>query len=383
MKYKSVNAIATLFCGTILLFASSMTAFAQSGVRTAEFELNPPAETFDAVTGGGIFHFSFATGKTEWVPFRRPANIQELAELAMRERNPEKAPAGLDFSIRGELDMRKTPIMILSEDEIKSILSTGKLPEKKPTTKSQGMKPDSYYLLKDETDQSTYVFKLRDHSPGYVWQQLAYVRIPDGTSWKKNPDLTALLDVPKPDAASNTRRKTNADKTRQKIQLAWDKQEAERKIAAEQARQDALDKRIEDVKRQSGDTFPKTEEETMEVKGRSLLTGLPMTVSLSSSEMIEAFDEVSGRIIEAIHHVLEETPPELVADIAENGIVLTGGGSLLWGFDRLIESSTSIKTRLADDAQLCVAHGIVKNLSSLSEMQDGPLNLARRREMRK
>ncbi len=139
----------------------------------------------------------------------------------------------------------------------------------------------------------------------------------------------------------------------------------------------------EELKMSIGCVFPKTEEETMEVKGRSLLTGLPMTVSLSSSEMIEAFDEVSGRIIEAIHHVLEETPPELVADIAENGIVLTGGGSLLWGFDRLIESSTSIKTRLADDAQLCVAHGIVKNLSSLSEMQDGPLNLARRREMRK
>jgi hypothetical protein len=196
MKHRVFLIAAALLCGTILLFAASLTAFAQSGVKTAEFELNPPAETFDAVTGGGIFHFSFATGKMEWVPFRRPANIQELAELAMRERNPEKAPAGLDFSIRGEIDMRKTPIMILSEDEIKSILSTGKLPEKKPTTKSQGMKPDSYYLLKDETDQSTYVFKLRDHSPGYIWQQLAYVRIPDGTSWKKNPDLTVLLNMP-------------------------------------------------------------------------------------------------------------------------------------------------------------------------------------------
>ena len=196
MKHRVFLIAAALLFGAILSFTASMTAFAQSGVKTAEFELNPPAETFDAVTGGGIFHFSFATGKMEWGPFRRPANIQELAELAMRERNPEKAPAGLDFSIRGEIDMRKTPIMILSEDEIKSILSTGKLPEKKPTTKSQGMKPDSYYLLKDETDQSTYVFKLRDHSPGYVWQQLAYVRIPDGTSWKKNPDLTALLNMP-------------------------------------------------------------------------------------------------------------------------------------------------------------------------------------------
>ena len=204
MKHKSVSTIAAILCGTILAFAASMTAFAQSGVRTAEFELNPPAEAVDDANwtdierglSGGTFHFSFATGKTEWVPFKRPANIQELTELAMRERNPEKAPAGLDFSIKGEIDMRKAPVMILSEDEIKSILSTGKLPEKKPTTKPQGMKQDSWYLLKDETDHSIYVFKLKDHSPGYVWQQLAYVRIPDGTSWKKNPDLTALLNLP-------------------------------------------------------------------------------------------------------------------------------------------------------------------------------------------
>lgn len=79
------------------------------------------------------------------------------------------------------------------------------------------MKPDSYYLLKDETDLSFYVFRLKDHSPAYVWQQIAYVRIGEGESWKGNPDLAALLDVPKADTASNSRRKTNADKTRQKI----------------------------------------------------------------------------------------------------------------------------------------------------------------------
>ncbi len=264
MKYKSVSTIAAILCGILLFFAASLTAFAQNGVRTAELELNPPADAVDAftATGGGIFHFSFATGKTEWVPFRKPANIQELAELAMRERNPEKGPAGLDFSFRGEIDMRKAPIMILSEDEIKSILSSGNLPEKKATTKPQHMSPDSWYILKDEANLSFYVFRLKDHSPGYVWQQIAYVRIGEGESWKGNPDLAALLDVPKADTASNSRRKTNADKTRQKIQQAWDKQEAERKIAAEQARQDALDKRIEDVKQQSdGDTFPKTPEE--------------------------------------------------------------------------------------------------------------------------
>ncbi len=203
MKNKPVSTIAALICGLLAFFAASMTACAKektttkNNVRTAEFELNPPAEEFDtAPMPVGIFHFSFATGIMEWVPFGKPANIQDLAELAMRERNQKKAPAGLDFIIDGEIDMRKAQIVILSEDEIKSILSTGVLPEKKPTTKAQGMKTDSWYLMKDETDRSTYVFRLRDHSPGYVWQQLAYVRIPDGTSWKKNPDLTALLNMP-------------------------------------------------------------------------------------------------------------------------------------------------------------------------------------------
>ena len=263
MKYKTVSAIATILCGLLLLFAASMTSCAQTGVRTAEFELIPSADAVDAFasTGGGIIHFSFATGKTEWVPFKRPANLQELAELAMRERNPEKGPAGLDFSMMCEIDMRKAEIMVLSESEIKSILSTGKLPEKEATKNPQRMSPNPYYILKDEAEHSFYVFKLKDHSPKYAWLEIAYVRIGDGESWKGNPDLAALLDVPKPDAASNSRRKTNADKTRQKIQQAWDKQEAERKIAAEQARQDALDKRIEDVKQQSGETFPKTPEE--------------------------------------------------------------------------------------------------------------------------
>lgn len=138
----------------------------------------------------------------------------------------------------------------------------------------------------------------------------------------------------------------------------------------------------EELKRSIGCVFPKTEEQTMEIKGRSLMTGLPSNLTVSSTETIEAFDEVSSEIIEAIHSVLEETPPELVADVAGNGIVLTGGGSLLWGFDRLIESATSIKTRIADDAELCVAYGMVKKMEELGEMEDGPLNLARRRQLR-
>ena len=77
------------------------------------------------------------------------------------------------------------------------------------------------------------------------------------------------------------------------------------------------------------------------------MTGLPRVFSVSSSEMIEAFEEVSTRILEAIHGVLERTPPELVADISTNGICMTGGGSLVWGFDKLIESHTGIETHVA------------------------------------
>ena len=119
----------------------------------------------------------------------------------------------------------------------------------------------------------------------------------------------------------------------------------------------------------------------MEIKGRCLMTGLPRVFSVSSSEMIEAFEEVSSRILEAIHGVLERTPPELVDDISTNGIVMTGGGSLLWGFDKLIESHTGIETHVAEDAISCVAEGTGKSLDSLDQMQDGTMNLSRRKQM--
>ena len=83
----------------------------------------------------------------------------------------------------------------------------------------------------------------------------------------------------------------------------------------------------EELKMQIGCVFPRPEEQTVEIKGRCLMTGLPRVFSVSSSEMIEAFEEVSTRILEAIHGVLERTPPELVADISTNGICMTGGDS--------------------------------------------------------
>ncbi len=97
----------------------------------------------------------------------------------------------------------------------------------------------------------------------------------------------------------------------------------------------------EELKMSIGCVFPRPEEQSVEIKGRCLMTGLPRVFTVTSSEMIEAFEEVSTRILEAIHGVLERTPPELVADISTNGIVMTGGGSLVWGFDKLIESHTA------------------------------------------
>ena len=137
----------------------------------------------------------------------------------------------------------------------------------------------------------------------------------------------------------------------------------------------------EQMKMEIGCVYPKEEEATIEIKGRCLMTGLPRVFSVSSSEMIEAFEEVSTRILEAIHGVLERTPPELVADISNNGIVMTGGGSLVDGFDKLITARTGIHTVVAEDAISCVAEGTGKSLDSLGDMQDGTVNLSRRRQM--
>ena len=137
----------------------------------------------------------------------------------------------------------------------------------------------------------------------------------------------------------------------------------------------------EEMKKQIGCVFPKDEEETMDVKGRCLLTGLPKVVTVSSTEMMDAFEEPVERIMEAIHSVLERTPPELVADISTNGIVMTGGGSLVAGFDKLVSARTGIHTAIAEDAISCVALGTGKSLESLNAMQDGTMNLSRRKQM--
>ena len=135
----------------------------------------------------------------------------------------------------------------------------------------------------------------------------------------------------------------------------------------------------EQMKMEIGCVYPKEEEATIEIKGRCLMTGLPKTITVNSTEMMEAFEEPVERILEAVHNVLERTPPELVADISNNGIVMTGGGSLVDGFDKLITARTGIHTVVAEDAISCVAEGTGKSLDSLGDMQDGTVNLSRRR----
>ena len=138
----------------------------------------------------------------------------------------------------------------------------------------------------------------------------------------------------------------------------------------------------EQMKMEIGCVYPKEEEATIEIKGRCLMTGLPKTITVNSTEMMEAFEEPVERILEAVHNVLERTPPELVADISNNGIVMTGGGSLIWGFDKLVASKTGIPTRVADEAVSCVAYGTGNCLENLASMQDGTINLSRKRQMR-
>ena len=141
------------------------------------------------------------------------------------------------------------------------------------------------------------------------------------------------------------------------------------------------DSTAEKMKIAIGCVYPREDEAFMDVKGRCLLTGLPKTITVSSAEMMEAFEEPTERILESIHAVLERTPPELVADVSTNGIMMTGGGSMVYGFDKLITSRTGIVTTVADNAIACVAEGTGRSLDMITDMQEGTINLSRRRQV--
>ena len=125
----------------------------------------------------------------------------------------------------------------------------------------------------------------------------------------------------------------------------------------------------EQLKMEVGCAFPYEEEKIMEVKGRNLLTGLPLNVEVSSEDMLEALHEPVNEIVEAVHEVLEKTPPELASDISSSGIYLAGGGAMLYGLDKLIEKRTGIATRLADNPVECVAIGTGKSLDSIDVLE--------------
>ncbi len=126
----------------------------------------------------------------------------------------------------------------------------------------------------------------------------------------------------------------------------------------------------EEIKIKIGSAYRRPEVVTLDVRGRNLITGLPKTIEITSEETLEALSEATSQIVEAVHTVLEQTPPELAADISDRGIVLTGGGSLLYGLEELISEKTGINTMTAEDPMTAVAIGTGMYVDFLSEKRD-------------
>lgn len=126
----------------------------------------------------------------------------------------------------------------------------------------------------------------------------------------------------------------------------------------------------EDVKISIGCVYPRERDISIQIRGGSLLTGLPQTIEITSEEIREAFEDVACEIVDAVKDVLENTPPELVGDILEDGILLTGGGSLVYGLDKRITKETGIHAILADDIVSCVAKGSGAALEHIDVISD-------------
>jgi rod shape-determining protein MreB len=138
----------------------------------------------------------------------------------------------------------------------------------------------------------------------------------------------------------------------------------------------------EDIKIKIGCVDKSSEEMSMTVRGRDVKSGMPRELILNSGEISDVLRRPARTIADEIMSVLEDTSPELVSDIAENGITLTGGGSQLGGMAQLIEERTGIRCTVADDPDSCVVYGCGKSLSWISHMKEGPINIAKRRAMR-
>ncbi|MBK5252299.1 MAG: rod shape-determining protein [Peptostreptococcaceae bacterium] len=138
----------------------------------------------------------------------------------------------------------------------------------------------------------------------------------------------------------------------------------------------------EDLKVNIGTAYPRKESIKMDCRGRDLITGLPKTISVTADEMLEALADPINLIAEAVHSVLEKTPPELAADISTKGIVMTGGGALLYGLNKLIEKRTGIPVYVADDPISCVAKGTGMSLNHLKVLEKSMMSNPRRRNRR-
>ena len=121
----------------------------------------------------------------------------------------------------------------------------------------------------------------------------------------------------------------------------------------------------EDLKINIGCVYPKIQDMEMDIRGRDLATGLPKTMTVRSSEMLEALIEPAMQVVDAVHSVLEKTPPELAADISDRGIYMTGGGCLIDGLDKLLQEQLGLNVMIAQDAVSCVALGTGKALDNL------------------
>ena len=135
----------------------------------------------------------------------------------------------------------------------------------------------------------------------------------------------------------------------------------------------------EDVKIQIGSVYPRNEDPTMVVKGRDSKNGIPRELVLSASEVSEVLIRMGRQIADEVLSVLEDTSPELVGDIAQTGITLTGGGAQIYGMDMLLSERTGVRCTLADDAPSCVVYGCGRSLAWINQMTEGPINVARKR----
>lgn len=138
----------------------------------------------------------------------------------------------------------------------------------------------------------------------------------------------------------------------------------------------------EEIKMQICHVYPRHEAMSMVIKGRDAKSGMPRELTLTSDELFEPMHRMARQIADEVLSVLEDTSPELVGDITESGITLTGGGSQIWGMDLLLAERTGISCTIADDPESCVAYGCGKSLAWINRMNDGPINIARRRIIR-